>query len=78
MNWFDRFHRWRKQRLLRHERIPMALWERISNEVLACYHLGPHELHRLRELASLFLRRKRFSGAGGQVLDDRMRAFVAA
>jgi len=78
MNWLDRFHRWRKQRQLRHGRIPVILWEQISNEALACYHLSPHELHRLRELASLFLQRKNFSGAGGLVLDDRMRALIAA
>ena len=54
------------------------LWEQISNEALARYHLSPHELHRLRELASLFLHYKKFSGAGGQVLDDRMRALIAA
>lgn len=77
MNWLDRFHRWRKQRLLRQERIPIDLWAQVSNEALARFHLSPHELHRLRELASLFLQRKSFSGAGGLVLDDKMRALIA-
>ncbi len=78
MNWLDRFHRWRKQQLLRHMRIPIGLWEQVSHEALACYHLSSHELHRLRELASLFLQRKSFSGAGGLVLDDRIRALISA
>ncbi len=78
MNWLGRFHRWRKQRLLRHERIPINLWTQVSNEALACFHLSPHELHHLRELASLFLQRKSFSGAGGLVLGDKIRVLIAA
>ena len=76
--WLKRLHRWRKQQRLRHNRIPIALWERVVEDALAHFRLDHQELHRLRELASLFQLRKEFTGAGGQELDAYMRAVIAA
>ncbi len=73
-----RFFRWREQRQLRHARIPVALWQRVVDDSLTDFHLDKHELHQLRELASLFLIRKTINGAGDQDVDDYMRAVIAA
>jgi len=74
----DRFFRWREQRQLRNARIPVALWQRVVDDALSHFHLNEHELHQLRELASLFLLRKTISGAGGIEVDDYMRAVIAS
>jgi Mlc titration factor MtfA (ptsG expression regulator) len=74
----SRFKRWRTQRILRQARIPLALWERVMDDALAHYRLDHQELHRLRELASLFLHRKVVTGAGGLEIDDYIRAVIAA
>lgn len=73
-----RLKRWAMQRQLRHGRIPITLWEKALQAGLDRYRLDRQELHRLRELASLFLQRKVFSGAGGQHVDDFMRVWIAA
>ena len=73
-----RFFQWREQRQLRHARIPVALWQRVADDSLTDFHLDEHELHQLRELASLFLIRKTINGAGGLDVDDYMRAVIAA
>lgn len=78
MTWLDRFQRWFKQRQLRRHRIPQALWARVVDDALLHYRLSHQELHRLRELASLFLQEKVINGAGGQVVDDTMRVTIAA
>ncbi len=74
----DRFLRWRKQRLLRRALIPAALWETVIEDSLTRFHLDQHELHQLRELASLFLVRKTINGAGGLDVDEYMRAVIAS
>lgn len=78
MSWLNRFKRWRKQKLLRHRRIPLGLWDRIVNDALEHYRFDQHELHRLRELTSLFLHQKVINGAGGLTVDDYMRTVIAA
>jgi MtfA peptidase len=78
LNWLERIGRWRKQKLLRHSRIPHGLWDRIVGDAIERYQLDPHELQQLRELSSVFLQRKVFSGAGGLELDDYMRAIIAS
>lgn len=74
----DFFYRWREQSLLRKNRIPIALWDRVIEDSLKHFHLDQQELHQLRELASLFLIRKTINGAGGLDVDDYMRAVIAA
>ncbi len=73
-----RWRRWSEQRQLRHGRISIGLWERVLDAGVDRYGLDRRELHRLRELASLFLHRKVIHGAGGQQVDDFMRAWIAA
>lgn len=74
----DRFFRWRERRQLRNALIPAALWQRVVEDSLTGFHLELHELHQLRELASLFLIRKAINGAGGLVVDNYMAAVIAA
>jgi MtfA peptidase len=74
----NRFQRWRKQWLLRRYRVAFRLWERVVEDALVPYHLDPHELHQLRELASQFLRNKVFNGAAGLEVDAYMRTVIAA
>jgi len=74
----NRFFRWREQRQLRLSRIPATLWQRVVDDSLTVFHLDQHELHQLRELASLFLIRKTITGAGGLDVDDYMSAVIAA
>jgi Mlc titration factor MtfA (ptsG expression regulator) len=73
-----RFVQWREQRQLRHARIPVALWQRVVDDSLTDFHLDEHELHQLRELASLFLLRKTINGAGGLDVDNYIRVVIAA
>ena len=74
----NRFFRWWEQRKLRHARIPATLWQRVVGDSLTNFHLNGHELHQLRELASLFLIRKTINGAGGLDVDDYIRVVIAA
>lgn len=78
MTLFKRLQRWRKQRQLRQHRIPLSLWTPVVDAALAHYRLNHHELHQLRELASLFLQQKVITGAGGQQVDDTQRVIIAA
>jgi len=73
-----RLKRWARQRQLRHGRIPITLWEKALQAGLDRYRLDRQELHRLRELASLFLQEKAIVGADGLRVDETMRAVIAA
>jgi len=78
---FDLLRRWRRRRLarrLRDSRLPLSLWLRVRQASLLHYHLGFAERLRLRQLAGLFLQRKRIVGAGGMTLDDYRRCVIAA
>ncbi len=74
----DWYYRWQERRRLPHALIPAALWQRVVEDSLACFHLEQNELHRLRQLASLFLLRKAVNGAGGFEVDNYMAAVIAA
>ncbi len=75
---FDRIARWRRQRRLRSYRIPVKLWQLVVDDALSHFNFNKQELHRLRELASLFLQRKSINGADGLEVDEYMRAVIAA
>jgi len=78
VNLFSRLQHWRTQRQLRRRRIPAQLWRQVTETALGHYRLTARELQRLRNLASLFLQQKIINGAGGQEVDDTMRAVIAA
>lgn len=78
MTWIGRLQRWFRQRQLRRLRIPLTVWTQVVNDDLLHYRLSRQDLHRLRELASEFLQQKDINGAGGQVVDDTIRATIAA
>ncbi len=76
--WLQRFKRWKKQRFLRHKRIPETLWIKVVNDALLHYQLSSHELLQLRELSSEFLDKKVFIGANDFELNDYQRCVIAA
>lgn len=78
LNPFTHFKRWRKARALSRARIPIDLWERVVEDALLHFNLDHQELHRLRELASLFLQRKTISAASGHEVDDYQRVVIAS
>jgi len=81
MRRFNPLRWWRRRRLARQiceSRVPQPLWQLITRELLAHYHLNPRERLRLRRLSGLFLARKRIVGAGGMMLDERRCGLIAA
>ncbi len=76
--WLHRFKRWKKQRFLRHKRIPAKLWIQVVNDSLLHYQLNRRERLRLRELSSIFLDKKVFIGANDFELNDYQRCIIAS
>lgn len=77
MGLWSAWRRQREARALRRRAIPDALWQAALRELpfVACR--PQDQLERLRRLASLFLDRKEFSGAGGLEVTDAMALSVA-
>ena len=75
MRWW---RRWRQARLLRRQRIPAGLWNRVVADTPLLQGYGRCDRHQLRVLASRFLGEKVISGAGGLQPDDYMRVVIAA
>lgn len=78
MKFVNRLRRMRKQYQLRRNRIPWSLWRTVVLRTPSLASLNRRELSRLRILATLFLLRKTINGAGGMVVDDRVRVTIAA
>lgn len=72
------FRRLREARRLRKARIPEMRWRDTVAQLELIQRLKPARRHRLRELASLFLLEKSFSGARDLEITDEMRTLVAA
>jgi hypothetical protein len=72
------WRRWRRARTLERRAIPEPLWQLTLARYpfLAARTAG--KLAALREMATLFLDRKEFSGAGGLVVSDEMAVAIAA
>mgnify|MGYP005845782675 CR=1 FL=1 len=68
----------REQRALARRGIPDELWQRTLRRYPFLDRLGDADRAELRRLASLFLDRKEFSGAGGFVVDDATAVAIAA
>jgi len=74
MKWFSR---WRRNRILGRHLIPYDAFASSVKRLPILGGLGPDELARLREAASLLLVDKTFSAAGGAEVDDAMQRAIA-
>jgi Mlc titration factor MtfA (ptsG expression regulator) len=74
----DRWARWRRRRTLEQRAIPDALWLDTLAQFPFLGRRSLADLQRLREMATLFLAKKEFSGAGGFVVTDEIAVAIAA
>jgi Mlc titration factor MtfA (ptsG expression regulator) len=72
------WQRWRRARTLERRAIPDPLWQRTLARYPFLAARPPDKLARLREMATLFLAGKEFSGAGGLDISDEMAVAIAA
>ena len=72
------FKRWRTERTLQRRAIPDALWQLTLARFAFLNLPDAAEAARLRELATLFLASKEFTGVSGLVVDDAMAVAIAA
>ncbi|MDX1594783.1 MAG: zinc-dependent peptidase [Gammaproteobacteria bacterium] len=78
MNPLARLRAWRRARLLERHPLDDHLWHAAVSELPLLDDLDAGELARLRELATLFVHRKVFSGARSLAVDPSMQATIAA
>ena len=76
-HWWQAFRQRREQRSLARRAIDEALWQRVLAQLPFVAKRSVPDQVRLRRMASLFLDRKEFSGAGGFVVDDAIALSVA-
>jgi len=65
------------QYILRKHPISSVLWGKLANSLPLCRQLNPKELHKLRQLTTLFLYEKTFTGVKGFELDDEKKMIIA-
>ena len=70
--------RWRDARTLRRRPIPDALWQLTLARFPFLHQGNAADATRLREMSTLFLAQKEFSGAHGLAVDDAMAVAIAA
>ena len=75
--WWQVLQQRREARASERHAIPDALWRDALARLPFIARRPPHELERLRRMASLFLSRKEFSGAQGFVVTDEIALAVA-
>lgn len=78
MKLLGHWRRWREARAVERRVIPDELWQRTLTHFPFLGWRAPAAIAELRRLASLFLDRKEFSGAGGLVISDEMALAIAA
>jgi len=78
MNPFARLRAWQRERTLTRHPLDDTLWREIIATRRLFDGLTVDELARLRELATLFIHAKRFSGARGLEITETMRITIAA
>jgi hypothetical protein len=76
--WLRRWRRLHDERILRRRAIPDALWQLTLARYPFLARRGAVDLAMLRELATLFLARKEFTGAQGFQVSDEIAVAVAA
>lgn len=74
----EALRRWRDRRTLARRPIPDALWQTTLTHFPFLGALDASDALRLREMSTLFLDRKEFSGAQGLVVSDDMAVAIAA
>ena len=74
----QRLARWRRARVLQRHPIPDALWQQALNQLDVLHCLSDEDQRRLRDMATLFLHQKHFSGTHGFVVQPHMRVIIAA
>jgi MtfA peptidase len=74
----DWFKRWRENRTLERRAIPDPLWRLTLARFPFLAQRSDADLARLRDMATLFLAQKEFSGARGLIVDDEMAVAIAA
>ncbi|MDX9767780.1 MAG: zinc-dependent peptidase [Ectothiorhodospiraceae bacterium] len=75
---FNALRNWRRARTLQRQPIDDDAWNAVVRSLPLLRGLQPDESAHLRELATLFLAEKRFFGAHGFEVTDRMRLSIAA
>ena len=70
--------RWRETRTLEKRAIPEPLWQLTLARFPFLSYRNAGDVARLRDMATLFLARKEFTGAHGLVVDDEMAVAIAA
>jgi MtfA peptidase len=78
MGWWSALRRRREARALQRRAIPDGLWQQTLAALPFVAARPAEQRDRLRRLASLFLDRKEFSGAGGLEVTDEIALAVAA
>lgn len=76
--WWSRWRRWREKRTLARRAIPDELWQLTLARFPFLGWRDDDDLHRLRQLSTLFLADKEFAGMQGLVVDDAMAVAIAA
>ena len=76
--WWQRWQQLREERLLRKRAIPEALWRLTLARYPFLARRSAEDRQHLRRLATLFLDRKEFTGAGGFEVTDEVAVAVAA
>jgi Mlc titration factor MtfA (ptsG expression regulator) len=76
--WWSSLRRWREERVLKTRPIPQPLWQATLAHYPFLAALNADEARRLRNMATLFLSQKEFTGAGGLEVTDDMAVAVAA
>src|SRR5436853_4259554 len=77
-DWLARWSRRRRARTLEKHAIPDQLWDETLRRFPFLGQRSATDVGRLRQMATLFLTRKEFSGAGGLVVTDEMAVAIAA
>ena len=77
-HWLQRWSAWRRARTLERRPIPEALWQATLAQFPFLQQRPAEAVQRLRELSTLFLAEKEFSGAGGLAVTDAMAVAIAA
>jgi MtfA peptidase len=70
--------RWSMRRILQRNRIPLALWHKVTRRLVVLRELDAVQMARLRELTTWFLHNKAINGVQGLNVSLPMRITVAA